>query len=232
MRAAATIALLIVLTVCATAAVLLLGPVPLSDWMADPQASLLLTLGENPAPVALTRPDANALSPYAQIGRLIFFDPSLSASGQLSCASCHSPQHFFGPGSRAGDVWRARPGQPRRARRALADVFARPRRFSASGRTRRVMTQPRSPCRSWRRRPRLPPVPPKPRRPRRKVPPISCPKAGCSGMAGSTRCRPRRWGRCSTRLKWMAAACSVSPPHCGAAPYAGRFIRIDGPADF
>ena len=33
----------------------------------------------------------------AQLGQQIFYDPSFSASGQLSCASCHSPQHAYGP---------------------------------------------------------------------------------------------------------------------------------------
>src|SRR5215469_6351380 len=33
----------------------------------------------------------------AEIGKLAFFDPSLSASGQQSCASCHSPEHAYGP---------------------------------------------------------------------------------------------------------------------------------------
>jgi len=33
----------------------------------------------------------------AALGKLIFFDPSLSASGRLSCASCHSPAHAYGP---------------------------------------------------------------------------------------------------------------------------------------
>ncbi len=31
------------------------------------------------------------------LGRTLFFDPALSASGKLSCASCHSPAHAFGP---------------------------------------------------------------------------------------------------------------------------------------
>ncbi|MEO8314158.1 MAG: cytochrome c peroxidase [Pseudomonadota bacterium] len=38
-----------------------------------------------------------ALSPAAALGRKLFFDTSLSASGQLSCASCHSPTHAYGP---------------------------------------------------------------------------------------------------------------------------------------
>ena len=31
------------------------------------------------------------------LGQKIFFDASLSASGRSSCASCHSPDHAFGP---------------------------------------------------------------------------------------------------------------------------------------
>lgn len=53
--------------------------------------------GENPHPIQLVRPPAGPLSAMAELGRLIFFDASLSSSGQLSCASCHSPQHAYGP---------------------------------------------------------------------------------------------------------------------------------------
>lgn len=31
------------------------------------------------------------------LGRQLFFDPSLSGSGKLACASCHSPDRAFGP---------------------------------------------------------------------------------------------------------------------------------------
>jgi len=31
------------------------------------------------------------------VGRALFFDKSLSASGSLACASCHDPAHFYGP---------------------------------------------------------------------------------------------------------------------------------------
>lgn len=31
------------------------------------------------------------------LGRVLFRDPSLSGSGRVSCASCHSPEHDFGP---------------------------------------------------------------------------------------------------------------------------------------
>lgn len=33
----------------------------------------------------------------AQLGKRIFFDPGLSSSGKLSCSSCHSPRHHYGP---------------------------------------------------------------------------------------------------------------------------------------
>ncbi|MFM0051378.1 cytochrome-c peroxidase [Caballeronia grimmiae] len=33
----------------------------------------------------------------SSIGEKLFFDPALSGSGKLACASCHSPGHAFGP---------------------------------------------------------------------------------------------------------------------------------------
>ncbi len=33
----------------------------------------------------------------AKLGRKLFFDPALSASGRMSCASCHSPDSAYGP---------------------------------------------------------------------------------------------------------------------------------------
>ncbi len=33
----------------------------------------------------------------AQLGKLLFFDTSLSASGRQSCASCHSPEYAYNP---------------------------------------------------------------------------------------------------------------------------------------
>jgi cytochrome c peroxidase len=53
--------------------------------------------GANPHPVHLMRPRARPLSALAQLGQQIFFDPSLSQSGTQSCASCHSPDHAYGP---------------------------------------------------------------------------------------------------------------------------------------
>ncbi len=37
------------------------------------------------------------VSVLAELGRRLFFDPALSASGKLSCASCHDPAFAFGP---------------------------------------------------------------------------------------------------------------------------------------
>jgi cytochrome c peroxidase len=53
--------------------------------------------GTNPNPIHLMRPPVAPLSSMAQLGKQIFYDASLSSSGQLSCASCHSPGHAYGP---------------------------------------------------------------------------------------------------------------------------------------
>jgi cytochrome c peroxidase len=53
-----------------------------------------------PAGCAATA-DERGLSPsaasLAAIGRLMFFDPALSASGKMSCATCHDPRYAYGP---------------------------------------------------------------------------------------------------------------------------------------
>jgi cytochrome c peroxidase len=53
--------------------------------------------GVNPHPVELNLPPVQPLSAVAQLGKLIFFDASLSGSGKQSCASCHSPQYGYNP---------------------------------------------------------------------------------------------------------------------------------------
>jgi cytochrome c peroxidase len=61
-------------------------------------AVLLLALagvaGARPMSRQEARRQAQAL---AALGRALFADPRLSASGRLACASCHSPDHAFGP---------------------------------------------------------------------------------------------------------------------------------------
>ncbi len=53
--------------------------------------------GANPNPIHLVRPRTAPLSAMAQLGQQIFYDASLSSSGALSCASCHSPDYAYGP---------------------------------------------------------------------------------------------------------------------------------------
>ncbi len=40
---------------------------------------------------------ADPLDAKAELGRRLFFDPGLSASGKLACASCHNPHYAYGP---------------------------------------------------------------------------------------------------------------------------------------
>ena len=53
--------------------------------------------GENPKPIRLVRRPAAPLSAMARLGKDIFFDTTLSSSGKMACASCHSPDHAYGP---------------------------------------------------------------------------------------------------------------------------------------
>lgn len=49
------------------------------------------------APGGGKQPAIVPLSLMAQVGKQLFFDKSLSASGAMSCASCHDPDHAYGP---------------------------------------------------------------------------------------------------------------------------------------
>ena len=63
--------------------------------------ALVLALGLGMAgaeDAGLTRHQAYARAAALEaLGRRMFFDPSLSASGQMACASCHDPAHGFAP---------------------------------------------------------------------------------------------------------------------------------------
>jgi cytochrome c peroxidase len=61
---------------------------PTADPTTPPQASAVAIPG-----VGFARP----LSGAARLGREIFFDKSLSASGTMSCATCHDPDHAYAP---------------------------------------------------------------------------------------------------------------------------------------
>jgi cytochrome c peroxidase len=60
-------------------------------------------------------------SPIAALGRKIFFDPSLSASGRMSCATCHSPAHAYGP-SNGLAVQLGGPGMDQQGARAVPSL--------------------------------------------------------------------------------------------------------------
>ena len=72
-------------------------PAVLAAAVAGGWAARRVPAGVNPHPVRLVRPARAPLSVMAQIGRDLFSDPALSPSGALSCASCHSPAHAYGP---------------------------------------------------------------------------------------------------------------------------------------
>src|SRR5580692_1775173 len=42
-------------------------------------------------------PKVPPVAAMTAIGRALFFDPALSASGAVACATCHDPKHAFGP---------------------------------------------------------------------------------------------------------------------------------------
>ncbi|VWC89396.1 di-heme cytochrome c peroxidase [Burkholderia lata] len=54
--------------------------------------------GAAPGGAAAPAPSPGATAAdMAALGKLMFFDPALSASGRMSCATCHSPDHAYGP---------------------------------------------------------------------------------------------------------------------------------------
>lgn len=56
------------------------------------------TAGASSVKMWVQYPQPNlTLSPTAALGKLIFFDTSLSASRQMACSTCHSPDHAYGP---------------------------------------------------------------------------------------------------------------------------------------
>src|SRR5271163_4269095 len=82
---------------CSLGAGLLAGAVFAAEPAVEPKG----LPGENPHPIHLFRRAVQPLSAMALIGREIFFDTSLSSSGKMACASCHSPDHAYGPATDA-----------------------------------------------------------------------------------------------------------------------------------
>ena len=78
----------------------------------------LLANGENPYPVRLVRPPIAPLSAMAQLGERMFHDTGLSASGRMSCATCHSAANHYGPPNAAPAMF----GGPRLDRQGVRAV--------------------------------------------------------------------------------------------------------------
>ena len=83
--------------VLAMAGLMTYSPVPLRLWERAPREAFWLSLGEDPHPVKLLVPAAAPLSAMARLGQRLFYDERLSASGRMSCASCHDPAFAYGP---------------------------------------------------------------------------------------------------------------------------------------
>lgn len=58
-------------------------------------AGALCAMGITAAPALLDQ--SNSLSPAAALGKEIFFDRTLSASGKVACSTCHDPRYAYGP---------------------------------------------------------------------------------------------------------------------------------------
>lgn len=79
-----------------TLLLLFVAATALAHWVKATPATPVPASGELPfyATKFEQRPDAKTLT---ALGRALFSDPSLSASGTMSCASCHDPAHAYGP---------------------------------------------------------------------------------------------------------------------------------------
>jgi cytochrome c peroxidase len=65
---------------------------------------------------------ATELSPQARLGRQLFFDPGLSASGRLACASCHDPSNAYAAPATAQAVMSGGPGMSRPGLRTVPSL--------------------------------------------------------------------------------------------------------------
>ncbi|MDY0329343.1 MAG: cytochrome c peroxidase [Thiomonas sp.] len=78
-------------------------------WLLHPVQSFTYALGGNPHPVQFVLPPQQPLSAVALLGRQLFFDKALSASGKMSCASCHDPAYGYNPPPGSGPVMHGGP---------------------------------------------------------------------------------------------------------------------------
>ena len=71
-----------------------------SMTLSDAASSAAEALADDPLPFDPAPPIGPALKRVAaltELGRKLFNDPALSASGRMACATCHDPAHGFGP---------------------------------------------------------------------------------------------------------------------------------------
>ena len=56
-------------------------------------------LAQYARPDSVPHPDDNRYAPERRaLGKLLFFDPRLSGTGDVSCATCHDPARSYGDG--------------------------------------------------------------------------------------------------------------------------------------
>ncbi len=79
-----------------TALLLALGGLAVSIGAAATPDNAAYPRSLRPGPMSVAASRARA-DDMASLGKALFFDPSLSGSGAMSCASCHDPAHGFGP---------------------------------------------------------------------------------------------------------------------------------------
>ncbi|HTX23304.1 MAG TPA: cytochrome c peroxidase [Steroidobacteraceae bacterium] len=93
--------------------------------MVPKQASIVLAILATAALPRVPLHAAGASSADAAtlvaLGREAFFDPSLSASGRMACATCHSPAHAYGPANGLA-VQLGGPGMDRQGTRAVPSL--------------------------------------------------------------------------------------------------------------
>ena len=88
---------------------------PLAPILACIATAALLAVSAVASAQPMSRQEARQRAEaLAALGQALFADPRLSASGRLACASCHSPDHAFGPPNalavQAGGADMRRPG--------------------------------------------------------------------------------------------------------------------------
>jgi cytochrome c peroxidase len=138
--------------------------------------------GANPHPVQLMLPPTAPLSVVAKLGKQIFYDTSLSASGKQSCASCHSAAHAYGPANNL-DVQLGGPNLDRQGYRPPPSLTYLYRQTPLTPQPRRISTRSPRP-RRIRNAPTRSPV-------RRPPPRPWCPRADSSGTAARIRINAR-----------------------------------------